>query len=69
MKEILIPCTNWHNHVIALLALVALFLLCGETDSLGYFIFIKALGLGIAYFAYRLAKYWNSKGLIDDVEE
>ena len=70
MKKYFIPYLNWRVHVLTLLAMVALVLLAGDTDescSTLYFLFIKVVGFGVAYITYRLGKYWDGKGKINEL--
>lgn len=67
MKKILSIYTNWRVLALAVLTMFAFTLLLGETDDLFQFVIIKALGFGVAYIIYRLVKYWDSKGKINDL--
>ena len=67
MKELFTPFRNWRVWCLGIIATVAFMLLCGETDDFGYFVFIKALGFGLAYIIYRLGKYWDAKGKINEL--
>lgn len=69
MKELLIPFTNWRVHVLAVLGMVAAILLSGTNDDAGMltFIIVKAAGFPLACGIYRLAKYWDSKGKINEL--
>lgn len=65
-----IPFKNWRVIVLTVLSLfAALFLLCDtdEDTGLGYFILIKAIGFALAYIIYRLGKYWDGKGKINEL--
>lgn len=69
MKELLIPFTNWRVHVLAVLGMVAAILLSGTNDDAGMltFIIVKAAGFALACGIYRLAKYWDNKGKINEL--
>ncbi len=70
MKELFTPFTNWRVHVLAALALVALVLLASESSddtSLLTMLSVKAAGFAIAYAAYRLGRYWDGKGKINEL--
>ncbi len=69
MKELYRPLLNWRTHVLAILAIVALLFIMCECDNLFNFLIIKIVGFGIAYVTYRLGKYWDSKGKIDELME
>lgn len=69
MREIYKPFLNWRTHVLAILATVALlFIVCECEDIIRLFI-IKIVGSGLAYLGYRLGKYWDSKGKINELME
>lgn len=67
MKDIFFPFRNWRTHVLTVLAFVAIVLLIGETDSLAVILITKPLGLAVCYGIYRLGKYWDSKGKINEL--
>lgn len=67
MKELFTPFRNWRVIVLAVLAMVAAVLILGDCDDMGYLLLTKGIGFGIAYIIYRLGKYWNAKGKIDDL--
>lgn len=58
---------NWRVHVLTTLVMVAMFLLLGDCDDMGYLLFTKGVGFGLAYIIYRLGKYWNAKGKINEL--
>lgn len=60
---------NWRLWCLGIIAMAALILLCGETDDFAQFVFIKVLGFTVAYGCYRLGKYWNEKGKINELIE
>lgn len=69
MRELYKPFLNWRTHVLAILATVALlFIVCECEDIIRLFI-IKIVGSGFAYLVYRLGKYWDSKGKINELME
>lgn len=61
--------SNWRVHVLAVLGMVAAILLSGTNDDAGMltFIIVKAAGFALACGIYRLAKYWDSKGKINEL--
>lgn len=59
--------SNWRVHVLTILVMVAMFLLLGDCDDMGYLLFTKGVGFGLAYIIYRLGKYWDAKGKINDL--
>ena len=64
--------TNWRVYVLTVLVMVAAVLLLCEMDedtSLSYFFIVKGIGFGLAYLIYRLGKYWDSKGKINELME
>ncbi len=68
MKEYLNLYRNWRIHVLTVLVIVGSVLIMGECeDSMGKFLLSKVAGFSIAYLTYRLGKYWNSKGKIDEL--
>lgn len=58
---------NWSVHVLTILVMVAMFLLLGDCDDMGYLLLTKGVGFGVAYIIYRLGKYWNAKGKINEL--
>lgn len=58
---------NWRVHVLTILVMVAMFLLLGDCDDMGYLLLTKGIGFGVAYIIYRLGKYWNAKGQINEL--
>ena len=58
---------NWRVHVLTILVMVAMFLLLGDCDDMGYLLFTKGVGFGLAYIIYRLGKYWDAKGKINEL--
>ena len=67
MKELFIPFKNWRIHVLFVLAITALFLIIGECDDTSTFLITKGIGFSLAYIIYRLGKYWNAKGKINEL--
>lgn len=70
MNKYLTPFTNWRTHVLAVLAMAALVFLVSEPDDsapLSVYLAVKAAGFALAYVIYRLGKYWNSKGKINEL--
>ena len=58
---------NWRVHVLTILVMVAMFLLLGDCEDMGYLLLTKGIGFGVAYIIYRLGKYWNAKGKINEL--
>lgn len=58
---------NWRVHVLTLLCMVAALFILGDCDDMGYLLLTKGIGFALAYIIYRLGKYWNAKGKIDDL--
>ena len=58
---------NWRVHVLTILVMVSMFLLLGDCDDMGYLLLTKGIGFGVAYIIYRLGKYWNAKGKINEL--
>ena len=61
--------SNWRVHVLAVLGMVAAILLSGTNDDAGMltFIIVKAAGFALACGIYRLGKYWDNKGKINEL--
>lgn len=58
---------NWRVHVLTLLCMVAALFILGDSDDMGYLLFTKGVGFGLAYIIYRLGKYWDAKGKINEL--
>lgn len=58
---------NWRVHVLTILVMVAMFLLLGDCDDMGYLLFTKGVGIALACIIYRLGKYWDAKGKINEL--
>lgn len=56
---------NWRVHVLTLLCMVAALFILGDCDDMGYLLFTKGVGFGLAYIIYRLGKYWDAKGKLN----
>lgn len=70
MKELLTPFRNWRVIVLTLLGMVAAVLILSEESedaSLLSFFIAKAIGFALAYITYRLGKYWDAKGKINEL--
>lgn len=67
MKKYLTPFLNWRVLVLTVLAMAALVLILGEAESLKVFLSIKVLGFALGYLCYRLSRYWDERGLIDEL--
>ena len=66
MKELFTPFRNWRVIVLAVLVMVAAVFILGDCDDMGYLLFTKGVGFGLAII-YRLGKYWNAKGKINEL--
>ena len=60
---------NWRVHVLTLLCMVAALFILGDCDDMGYLLFTKVIGFSLAYIIYRLGKYWDAKGKINELTE
>ena len=69
MKELFTPFRNWRVIVLAVLVMVAAVFILGDCDDMGYLLFTKGVGFGLAYIIYRLGKYWDAKGKINELME
>lgn len=69
MKQLLRVYKNWRCDVFLLLFCAAMLLMFCEADNLTALFISKAVALGIGYVAYRLFKYWDAKGLIDELTD
>lgn len=67
MKELFTPFRNWRVIVLAVLFMVAAVFILGECDDICYLLFTKGVGFGLAYIIYRLGKYWDAKGKINEL--
>lgn len=67
MKELFTPFRNWRVIVLTVLGMVAAVFILGDCDDMGYLLLTKGIGFGIAYIIYRLGKYWNAKGKINEL--
>lgn len=64
MKEILNCYANWRIDVIMLLAIVAIILASGESETF----LTNLIGLAIAIADIILAKYWRGKGHLSELD-
>lgn len=64
MKEILNCYANWRIDVIMLLAVVAIILTSGESETL----LMRVSGCIIAVVDFFLAKFWHSKGRLSELD-
>ena len=64
MKEIINCYANWRIDVIMLLAIVAIILISGESDTF----LTKLIGFAIAIADIILAKYWSGKGRLSELD-
>lgn len=67
MKKYLNIYRNWRVIVLSLLCTVAALFILGDCDDMGYLLFTKGIGFGLAYIIYRLGKYWDAKGKINEL--
>ena len=58
---------NWRVIVLAVLVMFAALFILGDCDDMGYLLFTKGVGFGLAYIIYRLGKYWDAKGKINEL--
>lgn len=64
MKEILNCYANWRIDVIMLLAIVAIILASGESETF----LTNLIGFAIAIADIILAKYWRGKGRLSELD-
>ena len=67
MTELFTPFRNWRVIVLAVLVMFAAVFILGDCDDMGYLLFTKGVGFGLAYIIYRLGKYWDAKGKINEL--
>lgn len=67
MRELFTPFRNWRVIVLAVLVMAAAVFILGDCDDMGYLLFTKVIGFSLAYIIYRLGKYWNVKGKINEL--
>lgn len=67
MRELFTPFRNWRVIVLAVLVMAAAVFILGECNDMGYLLFTKLIGSSLAYIIYRLGKYWNAKGKINEL--
>ena len=67
MKELFTPFKNWRVIVLAVLVMFAALFILGDCEDMGYLLLTKGIGFGVAYIIYRLGKYWNAKGKINEL--
>ena len=67
MKELFTPFRNWRVIVLAVLVMLDAVFILGDCDDMGYLLFTKGVGFGLAYIIYRLGKYWDAKGKINEL--
>lgn len=60
---------NWRLNVLTILAMIVTILIASENESLLLFVLVKIAGFILGYLTFRLGKYWNSKGKIDELME
>lgn len=60
---------NWRVNVLTILAMIVTILIASENKSLLLFVLVKIAGFILGYLTFRLGKYWNSKGKIDELME
>ncbi len=64
MKEILNCYTNWRIDVIMLLAILALILVSGESETF----LVKVFGCIIAVVDFFIARRWHCKGRLSELD-
>lgn len=60
---------NWRVNVLSILAIVVTLLIVADSEDLLVLFLTKIAGLSLGYLTFRLGKYWNSKGKIDELME
>ena len=65
MKEIIRCYANWRIDIIILLAMVALILVSGESDTF----LTKVAGIIIALADFKLARYWHGRGRLSEFND
>lgn len=59
--------SNWRIVVLTVLAMAAVLLVLVDCDCIEVFVLTKLVGFFLAYFAYRIGKYWKDKGMLDEI--
>lgn len=67
MKKLISVYLNWRIYVLSVLGMFALLLIASDNDNMTSFLLSKALGFALAYGCYRLGKYWDGKGQINEL--
>ena len=65
MKEIIHCYANWRIDVIILLAMVALILVSGESETF----LTKVAGIIITLADFKLARYWHGRGRLSEFND
>lgn len=60
---------NWRVNVLSILAIVVTLLIAADSENFLVLFLTKIAGLSLGYLTFRLGKYWNSKGKIDELME
>lgn len=68
MKKYMTIFLNWRLNVLMIIGMASLIFLAGDTDDMSAFLWSKALGLTLLYTCYRLGKYWDKKGKLNELE-
>lgn len=65
MKEIIRCYANWRIDVVLLLAMAALFLVSGESETF----LTNVAGIIIALADFKLARYWHGRGRLSEFND
>ena len=60
---------NWRVNVLAILVMIVIILIASENENLFLLLLTRIAGFVLGYLTFRLGKYWNSKGKIDELME
>ncbi len=60
---------NWRVNVLSILAIVVTLLIVADSEDLLVLFLTKIAGLSLGYLAFRMGRYWHSKGKIDELME
>jgi len=69
MKKYLNIFRNWRIHMLTVLAFFAFIFIAGECDGITVLLLTKGMGVCLVYIIYRLIRYWNGKGQINELKE
>lgn len=60
---------NWRVNVLSILAIMVTLLIAVDSENFLVLFLTKIAGLSLGYLTFRMGKYWNSKGKIDELME